>query len=332
MSAPAIRAPLRRSRQGRLLLGVCDGLAHQLGISATVVRLIAIVTASFGGIGVVLYIAAALLIPVEGSDHAGPLTPRTRAARLAGTIVLACMLLWGWRGPWFALPGVVLLAAVLVWLAVTRGLVRRGGLRGLWALGAALALIGLLGALVGADVVRISWGAYLAASVVVVGVVLAASAAVGGSPLLLGLGLVLLAFACLVSATDLQLAGGVGRRVYRVASILPASGRANYSLALGSLELDLRQVRPRGGRARIGASVGIGRLVLLVSSTSNVHVSGDSGVSLGLRRTVEIDEPGAVLTVDAHVAIGMFEVTHSGAVAVPAPGPGPPASVVGVAK
>ena len=58
---------LIRTRNGRLVAGVCSGIADYAGIDATVVRLIfvalAIVTA---GVFVLVYLAAWVVIPEEG--------------------------------------------------------------------------------------------------------------------------------------------------------------------------------------------------------------------------------------------------------------------------
>ena len=61
------RLPLRRSRQDRMIAGVCGGLARYLNIDSLVVRigwvLISVITV--GTLGVIVYIAAVLLIPAS---------------------------------------------------------------------------------------------------------------------------------------------------------------------------------------------------------------------------------------------------------------------------
>jgi phage shock protein PspC (stress-responsive transcriptional regulator) len=59
------RQPLRRSRSDRWLGGVCSGLAQQLGVSATVVRVVVAVLALVAGSGVAAYLLAWLLLPNE---------------------------------------------------------------------------------------------------------------------------------------------------------------------------------------------------------------------------------------------------------------------------
>jgi phage shock protein C len=58
---------LVRTRDGRILAGVCSGLAEYFGIDANLVRLIvAVVTVFTGGFGALAYLAAWVVIPEEG--------------------------------------------------------------------------------------------------------------------------------------------------------------------------------------------------------------------------------------------------------------------------
>lgn len=61
------RLPLRRSRTDRMLAGVCGGIGHSLRVDPLLVRIawILVSVLLLGVVGVVLYIAAALFIPVE---------------------------------------------------------------------------------------------------------------------------------------------------------------------------------------------------------------------------------------------------------------------------
>ncbi|MDO5036747.1 MAG: PspC domain-containing protein [Tissierellia bacterium] len=56
---------LTRSSSDRYIAGVCGGVAEYLGIDSTIVRLIWIIFGPAGGLGVALYILAALVIPAE---------------------------------------------------------------------------------------------------------------------------------------------------------------------------------------------------------------------------------------------------------------------------
>ena len=58
---------LVRSQKGRMVAGVCAGIADYYGIDATLVRVIvAVVSIITGGAGVLAYLAAWVIIPEEG--------------------------------------------------------------------------------------------------------------------------------------------------------------------------------------------------------------------------------------------------------------------------
>ena len=56
---------VRRLRKGRLVAGVCTGLADYFGIDVTMVRLAFAVLSVFGGAGVLFYMVAWAIIPEE---------------------------------------------------------------------------------------------------------------------------------------------------------------------------------------------------------------------------------------------------------------------------
>ncbi len=58
---------LYRSRKDRKIWGVCGGFANYLGIDPTLVRVIATVLIILSGMGVLVYILVAFIIPLEGS-------------------------------------------------------------------------------------------------------------------------------------------------------------------------------------------------------------------------------------------------------------------------
>ncbi|MUL41640.1 PspC domain-containing protein [Streptomonospora sp. PA3] len=59
---------LRRSRQQRLLTGVCGGIGEFAGVDANLVRLAFAVFTLMGGSGVLLYVIAWLVMPEEGGQ------------------------------------------------------------------------------------------------------------------------------------------------------------------------------------------------------------------------------------------------------------------------
>jgi phage shock protein C len=68
-AGPVSRPPLRRAYQGRMLAGVCAGIADYLAVDATIVRVAFAVFTFLGGAGIPAYLACLLLIPEEGSDQ-----------------------------------------------------------------------------------------------------------------------------------------------------------------------------------------------------------------------------------------------------------------------
>jgi phage shock protein PspC (stress-responsive transcriptional regulator) len=57
---------LYRRREGRIIAGVCAGLADYFGVDPTIARLVFALLTVFGGSGILLYLLAWLVIPEEG--------------------------------------------------------------------------------------------------------------------------------------------------------------------------------------------------------------------------------------------------------------------------
>jgi phage shock protein C len=84
-SPPAAAARrLNRSRTNRVLAGVCGGIAEHYGSDPTAVRLAALVIGLFTGIVpmVVLYIAAAVIVPEDGWGAADRATASVAPSQL----------------------------------------------------------------------------------------------------------------------------------------------------------------------------------------------------------------------------------------------------------
>ncbi len=54
---------LYRINEGKMLCGVCTGLADYFALDVSIVRLIFVVASFAGGTGIIAYIAAAFIIP-----------------------------------------------------------------------------------------------------------------------------------------------------------------------------------------------------------------------------------------------------------------------------
>jgi phage shock protein PspC (stress-responsive transcriptional regulator) len=113
---------LRRSREDRKVAGVAGGLGRHLNVDPTVLRVLFVVLAFFGGSGLLLYGALWLLVPEEGTEEAVVATSdATRNALLIGALVLAGLLAIGdtWSGAGFPWP-LAVLALVVFAVLMTR--------------------------------------------------------------------------------------------------------------------------------------------------------------------------------------------------------------------
>jgi phage shock protein PspC (stress-responsive transcriptional regulator) len=76
--------PLYRPYDGRMIFGVCAGIAQYLNVDVNVVRIVFAVLTLIGGAGIPVYVAGWLLLPEEGakqsiaSEFIGSLQGRSR--------------------------------------------------------------------------------------------------------------------------------------------------------------------------------------------------------------------------------------------------------------
>jgi phage shock protein PspC (stress-responsive transcriptional regulator) len=54
-----------RSRRGKMIAGVCAGLAEQFGVSVTALRLALVLFTLFGGWGVIVYLILWVIMPYK---------------------------------------------------------------------------------------------------------------------------------------------------------------------------------------------------------------------------------------------------------------------------
>jgi phage shock protein PspC (stress-responsive transcriptional regulator) len=109
---------MKRSKDDRLLGGVCAGAAKYLNIDPVIVRVVLGVLTIVGFAGVIIYAAAWFLLPAEGDDksvaadwfHLDKNEEQVRVAGLVGAVVLAALAIvgdggWFWGGaPWILVP------------------------------------------------------------------------------------------------------------------------------------------------------------------------------------------------------------------------------------
>ena len=82
---------LYRSRKQQLLGGVCAGIANYFNIDVTLVRLIWVVVGLIGGSGLLAYIIAWIIIPLEPEEDIIDVTPNNEQSlnsRALGCIII----------------------------------------------------------------------------------------------------------------------------------------------------------------------------------------------------------------------------------------------------
>ena len=124
-AAPEAEEPksLRRSRSNRWLAGVCGGLADYFGLNAAVYRVLFVALAFAGGTGILLYVAAALVMPAEDRDDSvlaeALRNNRDRPWLVIGMALLGLFLIFALSGPGPDGPGPFVWPGALVfWLLV----------------------------------------------------------------------------------------------------------------------------------------------------------------------------------------------------------------------
>lgn len=59
---------LQRTKNGKIIAGVCSGIGEYLGVDPNILRLALAVAGLFGGVGIGVYAVAWLLLPEEGRE------------------------------------------------------------------------------------------------------------------------------------------------------------------------------------------------------------------------------------------------------------------------
>jgi phage shock protein PspC (stress-responsive transcriptional regulator) len=286
---PTSQAPgprrLYRSRNDRVLAGVCGGIARYFNIDPVLVRVGAVALVFLGGAGLLAYIAAVLLVPNEGEDG-GPAEGPNRAMAIAGVVLLViavCVLLpfRGWDAGWGILPlGLLALAGLFVWRLASGQRPEgdaRAILRGM-ALGVALIVACAVLAFSAAWATAAGGNGVVAGIVIAAGIALIAGAFAGQWARWLILPALAVALpAGVVAAADIDVKGGYGEKTYRPASL--DAVRDSYRLGAGHLVVDLRRANLTPGDHRIKLRVGVGEADLIVPR--GVCVSTDAHLGIG---------------------------------------------------
>jgi len=335
--APAAGAPggtgagsgerrIRRSRQDRVIGGVCGGLGRYFNTDPIFFRIGFIALAFLGGAGLLLYLAALLLMPAEDSGAAvvgqgGE--GRNRALVIAGVVVI---LLFAWP---FLLGGGVLAAGLLIPLAILVGagvlvwwLVSGEGPSGEPKDIARRAALGV-GILILCGIVACA-GAFAAAAGpdwLVAVVVIGAGAAVVAGAFLKPIRWLVLPAVALALAAGIDLDGGVGDRDYRPASSADLEDR--YELGMGDLAVDLRDTELPSGDVPLEIDLGMGEARLLVpedvcvATTADVGMGNVSffgrnndGIDIDFDERPDADGDTTRILLDAEIGLGELRVSH----------------------
>jgi phage shock protein PspC (stress-responsive transcriptional regulator) len=280
------RRRLTRSRDDRVIAGVCGGFARYFNVDPVFVRIGAVALAFVGGAGLLLYLAALLLMP---SDEGGAVVEASGDKRNRALVIVGvgALLLVAWP---FLLGGGLLLAGIGIPVALLVGtgvlvwwLVSGEGPSGDAGDVARRAALGI-GVLVLCFILFVG-GAFAAAAgpewIVPALVIVAGAAVVAGAfmkPIrwLVPPALALALAAGVVAAAGIDLDGGVGERDYRPAST--ADLRDRYEIGIGELVVDLRDTDMPAGDVPLEVDVGIGEARLIVPEDVCVATSADVGV------------------------------------------------------
>jgi phage shock protein PspC (stress-responsive transcriptional regulator) len=308
--APARR--LVRTSDGRWLGGVCSGLGRYFDVNPIIYRIAFAALALAGGTGLLLYLAAYLVIPDEHANDSIAVEAmrghREQPWLLVGVGLLAFGGLFAlsearfWPGTGNVWLAAMLVGGALVWWHVSnRGRAplttpsatdgpttdrpprvapapRPPKRQSLFApaLGALLAAAGLFGLLSVLDIYDVDLDVALAAGVAIIGVLIAVGAMtqrrVGG---LVFLGLILLAAFGVATATPVSVSSGVGDKVEQPLTV-DALDRS-YELGVGELDLDLTAVPFSPDTTSVDASVGVGHLLITVPEGVALEIDAHAG-------------------------------------------------------
>ena len=327
---------LTRPRDGRWLGGVAAGLGAYFDLNPAIYRIAFVALALAGGTGILLYVAAWLVIPDEGEPDsiaaAALKQNRDKPSRAIGLAIIAFVAILALSSAHFwPSPGNLWLAAALgigalVWWQVSMhpgsGSAPRGGALFPIAAGTLFAVTGGVAILDATDVWNADWRVVLGVMVLATGALTAVGAAtgrrVGGIVVLDTLLLLALAVTLFVRV---PLFAGIGDRVSHPASITALD--RTYELGIGDFTVDLADVPLPVGETHVKATLGVGDLrvhlprhVKVVvdgrASAGEITVFGEHADGTSVHKVVSDPgtDPSRVLVLDARVGLGQLEVTR----------------------
>jgi phage shock protein PspC (stress-responsive transcriptional regulator) len=327
---------LTRPHDSRWIGGVAAGLGRYFDLNPAIYRIAFVALALAGGTGILLYIAAWLVMPDEGRDDsiaaAALKQNRERPSRAVGLAMIAfvavLVLSSTHLSPW---PTNLWLAAALgigalVWWQAAAHPGGERPLRGVSlfpiAVGCLFVVVGVVALLDVTDAWNADWRIVLGALVVAAGAATAAAAAGGrrvGALIVLD-SLLVLALA-LALVVRVPLFSGIGDRNVHPASL--TSLDRTYRLGIGDFTVELQDVRLPVGTTHVTTTLGIGHLLVRVprdvtvvadahASAGQVALFGQEadGTSVDRSTTAPGSAGSRVLELDARVGLGRVEVVR----------------------
>ena len=302
---------LHRSRSDRMIGGVCGGLGEYFDVNPVFYRVGFVILTLLGGAGLLVYGAAALVIPNEDEPEsiASDILKNHRQRPVAlvglGLVALAGIALlshvsWHFHSGTFWVL-VLIIGASLLWAQ------RRPRAGELAVPAASPDPAGTTAVIVaGAPVVRRRSWRWLK-------ITIASSA---------GLVVIVVASAAAFVAPHLHLGDGVGNRTFQ--PVTASSLRHEYRLGVGDLRLDLSRLRlgANGAPRTVHVHLGVGHVEITVAN--GVTVLARSRVVWGDSRLLGHEEGGHnvsdvvgaahhMIVLDTHVGIGDVEVRRAAA-------------------
>jgi phage shock protein PspC (stress-responsive transcriptional regulator) len=291
---PEVRR-LERSRSDRMLAGVSGGLARYFEIHPAVFRVGFVVLTLLGGAGILIYAAAALVMPDEGKqDSIATAALRNRRDRpwpliglgllaVAGAILLSRATLWPNGDSWWLF---LVAGGVILWIT------RKSG----------------TGATTDAKDLAVEDSRRLRRVLKRLGIAFASLVA-----------LVVIAVAIFVAVFDVHPGRGIGKETYVVTNAQAL--RDDYRVGIGALELDLSRMQFPPGVTQLETSVDVGDLKVILPPGVALRGSGQAKAGHvnmlgreddGWNADVDLGGSGPrVLDLTAHVGAGNLRVERA---------------------
>ena len=339
---------LTRSRENRWLGGVSAGLGEYFDLNPIVYRIAFVALALAGGTGILLYVAAWLVIPDAGEDDSIAATAIKEHRERPWLVIGVGLLAFGailalsearfWPNPGNLWLAAALAGGAIVWWQVSTHSSRKSAAapavasgqpaapkprrRSLLPVATGLLIggLGLVGLLDATGAIHADWRIVLAAAALGLGVLVAVGALTGmrvGGVVVLGLGV--LAALALAFAVHVPLFSGIGDETSHPTTA--AAVHSSYEHGIGDFRVDLQDVSFPPGTTHVKVTLGIGNLIVTVPHDATVAVDGrasagnvqllgheDNGTHVHEKVVQTGTKPARVLVLDARVGLGELKV------------------------